>query len=146
MKSIYLRTERSFTLIELIFAMTIFGIIFLSIFMIYTNIIETNQRLEMLSILQENTRLITESIASDVRENGIDFMYYDQPPVSAVLDYSGSGNTILAVKSGNLYYAMHADMTPCSDADMLIPASDCFVGIQNGTGRTRVSNEKSVIR
>ncbi len=139
-------TRRAFTLIELIFAMTIFAIVFLSIFEVYSDIVETNARLRMLAILQDNTRLITESIASEVRERGIDYDYYGHPPVSDPIDYSGSGSAVLAIRGGDLYYAMRLDMTPCSQTDMDTPATNCLVGIQSGTGRIRVSDARVTIR
>jgi prepilin-type N-terminal cleavage/methylation domain-containing protein len=60
--------KKAFTLIELILAITILSIIMLSIFVIYANIIESNKKLELSRILQENARNITETIAREVRE------------------------------------------------------------------------------
>lgn len=61
-------STRAFTLIELVVSITILSVIMLSVFMIYSNLIQINKRLEALRIVQENIRNITEQIASDVRE------------------------------------------------------------------------------
>ena len=84
------RNHTAFTLIELVVAVTILSVIMLSVFVIYTNLINVNRKLEQTRILQEQTRLITETIASDVRENGIDFL---EP----------HANGTLVTKSGNRY-------------------------------------------
>lgn len=96
-------SKKGFTLIELILAITILSIIMLSIFVIYTNVIESNKKLELSRILQENARNITETIARDVREKWIDFGYYNN--FTGNINYS-SGNTILAVKWEKRYCLM----------------------------------------
>ncbi len=65
--------KKGFTLVELVVAITILGLIMVSVFTIYINLINVNRKLEQTRILQENTRMITEKIATDVREKGIDF-------------------------------------------------------------------------
>jgi len=59
---------QAFTLIELIVSITILSVIMLSVFVIYSNFIQVNRRLEGMRIVQENIRNITEKIATDVRE------------------------------------------------------------------------------
>ena len=71
-----------FTLIEIIVAITILAIVLVSVFEIYSQIITTSKRLELARGLQQNTRTITESIASEVRSNGIAFECYGLAPVS----------------------------------------------------------------
>lgn len=61
-------TSRGFTLIELVVAITILSVIMLSVFTIYSNIIQINKRLEVMRVVQENIRNITEQMASDIRE------------------------------------------------------------------------------
>jgi prepilin-type N-terminal cleavage/methylation domain-containing protein len=58
----------AFTLIELVVSITILSVILLSVFMIYSNIIQTNKQLEVMRVVQENVRNITEQVASDIRE------------------------------------------------------------------------------
>lgn len=62
------RSHDAFTLIELIVSITILSVILLSVFEIYSNILQINKRLEVMRIVQENIRNITEQIAGDVRE------------------------------------------------------------------------------
>lgn len=63
-----LASHRGFTLIELVVAITILSVIMLSVFTIYSNIIQINKRLEVMRVVQENVRNITEQMASDIRE------------------------------------------------------------------------------
>lgn len=89
-------------------AVTIFGIVMISIFGIYVNIVSTNKKLELTRTLQDNVRLITETVAADVRERGIDFAAYSAMAAAGYgLDYTGSGNAILAVKGGTEYFAVN---------------------------------------
>lgn len=62
------KTSVAFTLIELVVSVTILSVIMLSVFVIYSNLIQVNKRLEDMRIVQENIRNITEKIATDVRE------------------------------------------------------------------------------
>jgi len=89
------KTREAFTLIELVVAVTILSIIMLSVFVIYSNLINVNRKLEQTRILQEQTRLINETIASDVRNSGIDF--------------ANSSADKLSTKSGNSYLLQQKD-------------------------------------
>ncbi len=60
--------QEAFTLIELVVSITILSVVLLSIFMIYSNLIQVNRRLEVIRIVQENIRNVTEQMASDIRE------------------------------------------------------------------------------
>lgn len=62
------RAKNGFTLIELVVSVTILSIIMLSVFVVYSDLIQVNKRLEALRVVGENTRTVTEMIASDVRE------------------------------------------------------------------------------
>ena len=92
------KNPSAFTLIELIVSITILSVIMLSVFMIYSNILQVNKRLEIMRTVQENIRNITEQIASDVREKGIDLSYYDRSTFLKTNDYTGSGNLLLAIR------------------------------------------------
>lgn len=70
----------------------------LSVFTVYSNILQINKRLEVMRVVQENVRNITEQIAADIREKGIDTAYYDGSVLSKTNDYAGSGNLVLAIK------------------------------------------------
>jgi|GEM_PF-6540997 len=58
----------AFTLIELVVSVTILSIIMLSVFVVYSDLIQVNKRLEALRMVGEDTRTVTERIATDVRE------------------------------------------------------------------------------
>jgi len=100
-----------FTLIEMIVSVTILAIIMLSIFVIYRNIIFINKKLELDRIIQQNSRNIIESLATEIREKGIDYEYYSN--LTEKLDYSGSGNTILAI-ANSWEYCMQKQSNSCS--------------------------------
>ncbi len=85
-----------FTLIELIIAVTIVSIIMLSILFIYTNIVEANKKLQLQRVLQENTKNTIESIASEIRNNWINYDFYNT--TTETLDYSWNWNKILSIK------------------------------------------------
>lgn len=98
------RNNKWFTLIELIVSVTIISIMMLSIFTIYTNIITTNKKLELQRTLQENTKNIIEWLASEIRNNWIDFSKYNSSYEE--LNYSWSWNTILSIKNWRNYCLM----------------------------------------
>lgn len=98
--------KSAFTLIELLVAISILSIIMVSVFEVYSNILSLNKRLELDRILQENSRLITETVAKDIRSNGVNFAYYDGSESSKRLDYSGSGASVLQIAGGPKYYLM----------------------------------------
>ncbi|HRI36602.1 MAG TPA: prepilin-type N-terminal cleavage/methylation domain-containing protein [bacterium] len=122
-----------FTLIELVVAITIFAIIMVSIFAIYVNIVSTNKKLELTRRLQDNVRLITETVASDVRDQGVDFGAYSLMAAAGYgLDYAGSGNTILAIKGGIEYFAVNESGVICTSADLADPRVSCTFGRRDG--------------
>jgi len=95
----------------MIVSVTILAIIMLSIFVIYRNIIFINKKLELDRIIQQNSRNIIESLATEIREKGIDYEYYSN--LTEKLDYSGSGNTILAI-ANSWEYCMQKQSNSCS--------------------------------
>ena len=150
--------KQAFTLIEIIVALTILSLVMVSVFEIYSNIIALNKRLEVSRNLQENARNITETIAKDVRENGIAFGCYSLSATSAFggsltagTEYSGSGTDILTVKVAPencpsssecfvSYYLMHDNAatapTKCAPTDQA-----CYLGRQLPDGqRIRVTD------
>lgn len=66
-----------FTLIEIIISITILSVIMVSVFSIYWNLISINKKLEVSRAIQENTKSITESIATSIRNNWIDYSRYN---------------------------------------------------------------------
>lgn len=125
------KPSQAFTLIELIVSITILSVIFLSIFEIYGNILQVNKRLEIMRIVQENVRSITEQVATDVREKGIDFGYYDGSSADRTNNYTGSGNVFLAIRGGDKYYPMMVNnlgtTVQCTGT-----STHCFIGKESG--------------
>jgi len=95
-----IKTNIWFTLIELIVAITLLSIIMLSIFVIYTNILNINKRLELSRVLQENSRNIMESLATEIREKWVDYSVYWEAWFES-LDYSWNWNWQLYIKSSS---------------------------------------------
>ncbi len=121
------KLKHAFTLIELIIAITILSIIMISIFNVYSNIINANNKVKISRILQENTKNIIENIATAIREKWIDFLYYN-PLTTEVLNYK-DGNSILAIK-WDLQYLRKKDWTIgpeiCRDTDI-----NCYLSTNN---------------
>lgn len=141
-------SHSGFTLVELVVSITILSVILLSVFDIYSNILQINKRLEVMRIVQENVRNITEEIAADIREKGIDFNYYDGTEIGKTNDYSGSGNTILAIRGGDKYYPMRANtigtIVQCSDEDEKNPQIHCYIGREDKNGNRKAISDKRV--
>lgn len=77
------RARSAFTLVEIVVAMTLFGLIMMSVFLVYSNVIAASRQLEMTRIIQDNVRLITETIAREVAQSGIDIRAY-HPPLEVI--------------------------------------------------------------
>lgn len=81
MKPLHISHKSAFTLVELLVAITIMGMMITTTLMVYLNVWNTSLRMEMSRELSETARQITERIAQDVREEGI--------ALSGVLDIKG---------------------------------------------------------
>ncbi len=75
MKKIY-NHPRAFTLIEIIVAVTIFGIIMISVMSIFFIAAETSKSIEIARVLQQNTKSLVEDISQSIRSEWI----YDLSP------------------------------------------------------------------
>jgi prepilin-type N-terminal cleavage/methylation domain-containing protein len=64
-------TKSAFTLIELVVAITIFSIIMVSVISIFIFSSELSGKIEINRTLQENIKNVIETIAEDVRKNGL---------------------------------------------------------------------------
>lgn len=99
-------------------------------------------------IVQENVRNITEQIATDIREKGIDFSYYDGSSNEKTNNYSGSGNFILAIRGGDKYYPMKEDVigtiVRCSDEDEKNPRVHCYIGKEDIAGNRKAISDTRV--
>lgn len=136
--------KKAFTLIEIIVAITILAVIMVSVFVIYSNIIAINRRLQAQRTLQENARIIEESVSDDMRNYGINFAYYANN-ADVPLDYSGNGTAVLATLAGNVFYPMKdspassaVGPTLCSPDDLKTQA--CYFWSQNNGTFTRLTD------
>lgn len=81
-----LRHSRAgFTLVEMILAMAILGIMSTMTLLIYFNISETSRRLQISRELSETARQITEKISQEVRANGV--YVKDIEKISTTVDF-----------------------------------------------------------
>jgi prepilin-type N-terminal cleavage/methylation domain-containing protein len=152
-----------FTLVEIIVAVTILALVLVSVFEIYSQIITTSKRLELARGLQQNTRTITESIASEVRSNGIAFECYGSTPASGCggstpMDYTASGADTLILRGGiqdcaagaascfiKYYLARTGSVTSpmaCTEAERNDRTIDCYLTRQVVQGSAEVSNTR----
>lgn len=142
------KASAAFTLIELVVAITILSVIMLSVFMVYSNLIQINKRLEAMRIIQENIRNITEQMASDIREKWIDFSFYNGSPWHESNNYTGSGNTVLAIKWGNKYYAMTKNnlgtIVQCDTTDIKNPLIHCYIGKEDNLNQRKAISDDRV--
>lgn len=63
--------NNGFTLIELIVSITIFSIVMVSVMSIFIFSSDMSAKIEINRLMQENTKNVVETIAEDIRENGI---------------------------------------------------------------------------
>lgn len=122
-----LNPNKGFTLVELMVSVTILSVIMLSVFVVYSQIIKTNKKLELSRILQENAKNITETLASEIRNKWVDYRYYNSS--TEILDYSWSGNTILAI-NGNNPYCLKKEWNFC-DNSCNNNTAGCYLGKLN---------------
>lgn len=97
-------SRKGFTLVELIIAMVILGIMSTMTLMIYFNISETSRRLQISREISETARQITERISQDIRKNGVfigtketDTQWND----NSTANYLGDGNNVLHIRKVN---------------------------------------------
>ena len=155
--------SKGFTLIEIIVAVTILAIVLVSVFEIYSQIITTSKRLELARGLQQNTRTITESIANEVRSNGIAFECYGTSPAagcggSTPMDYATTGADTLILRGGvsdctagvtacfiKYYLARTGSVTAsaaCTLAERNDRTVDCYLTRQVVQGSAELSNTR----
>lgn len=71
MKQYIQQTSQGFTLIELIVSITIFSIVMVSVMSIFIFSSDMSGKIEINRVMQENTKNVVETLAEDIRENGI---------------------------------------------------------------------------
>jgi prepilin-type N-terminal cleavage/methylation domain-containing protein len=67
----YKNTLFAFTLVEVIVSMTILSIIMVSVMVVFISGSNTANKIDIQRGMQENVKNIVESIAEDIRKNGI---------------------------------------------------------------------------
>ncbi len=118
-----LRSSPGFTLIEMIVVMGIMSFMSVVILSVYTHITDVERKLEVVRLLQESAREVTERIAKDVREHGIATSWYEAPlayPLWMENHYTGSGNEILIMSGGTNVRYIYGKKTagtlePCNE-------------------------------
>ena len=94
-----LNNRSAFTLIEIIIAMTIFGIIMVSVLSIFLFSSQMSTRVEMNRLMQENIKNVTEDISENLRLSSLADVIADGSNAScAVTAFTGTG-TKLCLKS-----------------------------------------------
>lgn len=103
-----LRKTSGFTLVELVIAMTIFGMMSIAITSIYIQTTYLGQKMRHTRYLSETAREITERLADDIREDGIydtlladgtTYTFWNNPDT-----YSQSGSEVLSIGDGSKKY------------------------------------------
>lgn len=142
----------AFTLIELIVAITIFGVILASVMSIFIISSQISGQIELTRIMQENTKNIIEDIAETVRKNDItdvisigDTCDYD---ASSIQESTGEILCIYNQSTGSKirYYIGKVD---ASDPLSLLPVSDmsdCTVAVKSDSSKESENNICRVIR
>ncbi len=134
--------KSAFTLVEVVVAVTILAVVMVSVFEAYYGTVSIERRLDFSRSLQENARSMTEILARDVRENGIDVAAYGDPTVGPV--DPENGNDILAVVSSGVpvrYYLMEDSVS--GPVKCVAPeASKCYLGKETPTERIRLTDDR----
>lgn len=111
MKQLF-KNKPAFTLIEIIIAMTIFGIIMVSVLSIFLFSSQMSTRVEMNRLMQENIKNVTEDISENLRLSALADIVPDNSADSCELTPSTGVGTKLCLKSGVEYTIWYADGNP----------------------------------
>ena len=118
-----------FTLVELMIAMTIFGMMSVMVMTIYFSTTETSRRLNAQRELAGTAREIIERISEDVRDRGFsgDLAFDPNYALWKRYDYTGSGSEYLNLASGRYVYGAKkaGGMDPCTGTKKTDPRVHC---------------------
>ncbi len=118
-----------FTLVELLIAMTIFGMMTIMVMEIYISTTNMSRKLDTERELAETAREITERISADIHEKWISDATIVEPSYFAWknYNYTDSGSEYLVLKNGIYIYGVKtlAGLKPCLDPDKSNPKIHC---------------------
>ncbi len=100
------KSTSGFTLVELMIAMSIFGMMIVMVMSIYFSTTDTTRRLNAQRELAETAREITERMSQDIREKGMtgDTYFDTNYDLWKRYDYTGSGSEYLNLSNGRYVY------------------------------------------
>ncbi|PID84600.1 hypothetical protein CSB09_00055 [Candidatus Gracilibacteria bacterium] len=137
--------SRGFTLVELLVAITIMGMMITTTLLIYLNIWNTSLRMQISKELSETARQVTDRISQDIREEGITLsgtVGIAGNPVDFETQYKGSGSLVLGIgktSTGPKWQYMYGkkdgsgNISDCSDADKNNISIHCGLYIFDGS-------------
>ena len=116
----YHPTRAWFTLVELMIAMTIFGMMSVMVMTIYFSMTDTTRKLNAEREIAESAREIVERISDDVRDrwfSGTAVSFDINYDLWRSYDYTGSGSEYLNLNNGRYVYGKKTPtgITPCID-------------------------------
>ncbi|NRH21298.1 type II secretion system protein [Candidatus Gracilibacteria bacterium] len=118
-----------FTIIELLIAMTIFGMMSVMVMTIYFSTTETSRKLNAQRELAETAREIVERLTEDIRERGMTGELAFDPGYDLwkKYDYTGSGSEYLNLTHGRYVYGKKrtGGMDPCTGTNKTEPKIHC---------------------
>lgn len=125
----------------------IFAMMSVAAISVYIQTTEVSHKLEMTRFLSESAREITERIASDVRERGIDLANLvdatSTHPGWNTHSYSMSGGEILSVNGSRLYIfgqKTNTGLVPCTDTKKNDPKENCGIYLVESGNYTNALN------
>ncbi|MBX9809110.1 type II secretion system GspH family protein [Candidatus Gracilibacteria bacterium] len=128
MFSLHKKTS-GFTLVELIIAMTIFGMMMAMVMTIYFSTTNTTRKLNAQREIAETAREIIERITEDIQEKGMtgDTMFDNGYNPWKTYNYLGSGSEYINLKNGRYVYGIKraGGMDPCTGVLKTDPKIHC---------------------
>ncbi len=102
-------TSPAFTLIELIVAITIFGVIMISVMSVFLFASQMSARVEVQRIMQENIKNVVEDIAEWVRKSGLSWVLPDGGIDACSWSWAWLVGTKLCLNNGTQYSIWYID-------------------------------------
>jgi type II secretory pathway pseudopilin PulG len=127
---IFIKNKTSwFTLVELMIAMTIFGMMTIMVMSIYFSTTDTTRRLNYQRELAETAREITERVTADIKQYWLtwDLTFDTNYDLWKKYDYTGSGNEYLNLVNWRYVYGAKkpGGMDTCTGIRKLDPKIHC---------------------